>query len=214
MYSVIPLFLAVLASEPAQAQSCVTATTVEDVHALLAEAENAYLQDRPAMLDVYAEMANEGLRCLQERVDRDLAARFHRLQGLRAYAQEREEAAIDAFTAARGARPFFELSEAYYHDDTRLLECYHARSPTRGTWTSVPPSSDGHLYFDARLATVRDTSKPTILQIVGYEGTILLTTWLSPEMALPAYGMVTPRPSPRRFAEMEQARRNRDATSP
>ena len=117
--------------------------------------------------------------CLDGLVPPELAARYHRLQGLRLYASRSEERARQAFAAARAAAPEIELPEALVPPGHALRELWAIALPDGPTAAIAPPASGG-VVFDGRPGERRPEAHPALVQLVDAGGAVLASAWLEP----------------------------------
>jgi hypothetical protein len=158
--------------------ACSEPTPVEGLVDALAAAEAAYAElsdDAPFLLDRVSVV----LPCVAEPLTPPLAARVHRLQGLRLWAVDRT-LAVGALRAARELDPQARFSEAMLspdHSARAVHEGWSGRSATE----RVPAPRTGALWFDGQPGRARPTERPTLFQHGG------ATSWVPPEDPLPTY---------------------------
>lgn len=162
------------------------AATSADLAATLEAAEASY-----ATLDVdgfvgASERALGQVDCVTDPIPRSLAAAFHRIQGLRAFADRDTVGARRWFAAARTIEPGYSFPEAIVPVGNPVLVDYIAIDLAGGTTGPLKPGA-GRLTIDGRDAEERPLSWPAILQIYDAEGAVWDTELLRPGEPTPSY---------------------------
>lgn len=184
----IPFFAA-----PAFAAECIARTSTADLSASLTAAETAFeKRDKPGVIAA-DDRARESLPCLRDAVTPAVAARYHRVDGLRSFLLQDEGAAIRSFAAARSIEPAYVLPAS-------LLPTAH---PARVIYDMAPvavasfaplPEVAGVLRLDGRDLTARPTDRPVIFQLFDEAGAVVTTFCLQATDPLP------PLPAPKAVA--------------
>jgi len=176
------LFLAPLAGAV-----CEEPAKTTELLEILERAEWAY---GGAELDVFnasSDLMLERLPCVDEEVPRNIAARIHRLQGLRGFVVRDPDLSTRAFAAARSIEPGYRFPETIVPQGNPVLADYEAIPVESGLLVPALAPKDGYLLFDGRPGTQRPGSWPSLLQIVDEKGQISLTVYLRRSEALPEY---------------------------
>lgn len=160
----------------------------------LADAERAY-----AALDVdaYGRAMDEAvieLPCLAGPVDPALAARWHRLQGLRLFLAKQRPRAVAAFGAARALDPGYTFAEDLVPAGHPIRVDYGAMDLASLRNERVGEPLSGELRFDGMPGVLRPADRPTVVQVLGPDGVVASTAWIEPADPMPAY---VARPPPR-----------------
>ncbi len=169
------------------ALACADATSAAALVEALEGAEAAYTELSD---DVMFHLDRVGilLPCVTEPVAPTVAARVHRVQGLRLWASQRR-LAVGALRAAR------EVDPAYTWPDTLLAPEHTARATYEG-WSGRSATErakaprNGELHFDGVATRRRPSERPTLLQLDGQ------TLWLAPDEPLPSYEVRPPPVAP------------------
>ncbi len=114
-----------------------------------------------------------GAECLAEVVTPSIAARLHRIVGLRAYVDQDNEAAARAFAASRRLEPAYVLPLAMAPEGHPLRGAYQQIDVGSTATTRLPTSPEARWLADGRLDGVRVAEWPTLLQRVDAAGRVL-----------------------------------------
>lgn len=172
---------AALAAPPACPEVVPVPTWVREVD----QAEHAFAERDEARFDTAMTSLGDDLPCLAGIVEPSVAARYHRLVGLRLYARGDTDGASLAFAAARAADPFGALPSDLIpagHEARELAT--HASTP--GAVQRVPLPVRGLLYFDGKSARERPVDRPTLVQ-VDVAGALSASRYLAPGDTMPTY---------------------------
>lgn len=185
--------LLVLAASPAMAQvpppaaDCAARTSTADVAAALELAEAAYADaDLPALLAA-SDRASDALPCVQELVSRSLAARYHRVVGLRAFVEAQADASERAFAAARSIEPAYTFPPEIVPPGNPVLDHYIALSVDAPRTLPVDAPAEGSIWLDGRETRQRSISWPVLVQLTDGTGAVSATAWVEQGAPLPAY---------------------------
>ena len=168
------------------------AATTADLLLTMEDAESAF-----GGLDITAfraatDKANADVRCLREVVPRPLAARLHRLEGLRWWADADLPRARASFAAARSIEPGYTFPEAMVPAGHPVLVEYGASDPAAGGELPVPPPEKAALWFDGRAGDTRPEARATLTQLVADEGAVRASALLWPGEPMFPYEVARP----------------------
>ncbi len=135
--------------------------------------------------------ADEALRsdlvCLGEPMTKVVAARIHRVEGLRGHLDNDRRAASQSFAAARSLEPEFSFPEDMIPEGSPELDLYTAIDLSLGSMQKVDPMIDGYVLFDGKVGAERPTDWATVVQVINEDGEINVTTYLRPGQPMPSY---------------------------
>lgn len=179
--------LLVLAALSSQAQAaCPTPVSLSGLTRGMDTAEQAYSN---LDLDGFMAATNElrgDLPCLGQALEPDIAARYHRLEGLRGYVDQDRRASTQSFAAARSIDATYRFPETLVPAGYPEWEFYEAMDITLGTEEKIPPRIEGWLRVDGKETQTRPTDWATIIQSFDDDGKVLGTWYLRPGMAVPS----------------------------
>lgn len=182
----IPLVILVGAASAAESgQPCAAPASEEAWATTVARAETAFAARNEPSFDAAMSAAAADVPCLGAVISPALAARYHRLVGLRLYARGDAAGATLAFAAARAVDPFGALPSALLPlgHEARTLS---TTASTAGETVHSTPVSRGELYFDGARTLERPADRPTLAQ-VEVRGQLFASQYLAPDDPLPAY---------------------------
>jgi hypothetical protein len=165
----------------------------ERVRLLVDDAEAAWTRLDTAAFTAGADTLAAAFPCLAEATDRSLVARYHRLQGLRAFVLRDSTRAQAAFAATRRVEPAAKLPTALAPEGHPLQAEFDALSLSSVMTERVPEAADGTVSFDATVGRDRPQNIPTIFQWRDAEGGVRATAYVWPDEPLPAYPVRAPR---------------------
>lgn len=180
------LLLVVSAPAPGHA-ACTEAITPAEVGLLLDDAEAAWIQLDERRFEDAADTLGGRIACLDAAPDHALVARYHQLQGMRAFLARDAPRSRLAFAAARRVHPPTGLSPSLVPERHPLREEYTAMPLEAISLTRVPRPAAGALWFDATASTDRPANVPTLFQWQDARGAIRRTAYVWPDAPLPAY---------------------------
>lgn len=137
--------------------------------------------------------------CMQEAVPTSLVAELHRVQGIRAFLDRDEDAAL-WFAAARALEPDYAFPEYLVPAGHPLLATYSARQDASPVHTLHLPR-EGHLRIDGRHTLDRPVEVPAVVQHFDDRGRVLTTALLLPGDPVFSY-----KPAPRQLLNPRYAR--------
>lgn len=188
---------------PARAAECARRPPAAEIAGALDAAEAAY---GALDVDAYARAMDEAalaLPCLGEPVAPALAARYHRMQGLRLFLEKDREAAVATFGAARALEPDYAFPEALVPAGHPVRADYAAMDVAARRDERVPEPLEGELRFDGTAGTMRPADRPTVVQLLAPTGDVTASAWVRAGDPLPAYaGKPLPDPDRRRAARI------------
>jgi hypothetical protein len=165
---------------------CVTVPTPDDLNGHLQAAETAYVDLEMTEADAAVDQALFSLPCVDELLPPDLAARYHRVLGLRLYGAGEEQQAMRAFAAAKQLEPNHVLSKDLVPTGHVLREQYD-RLTALGQTRAVAEPRYGTFAFDGSLGIQRPVDRFTLFQQLDEEDAIIETRYLGPGDLLPDY---------------------------
>lgn len=166
----------------------------DDLARALEEAEAAWRRlDTPALRTAHDE-ARQMAGCLDTRVPRDLVARLHRTEGIRAFADKQPDRAAEAFAAARRIDPSWQFPPSMVPEGHPLLALYVRHDVRTTETTSCDPPASGHLEFDGQYTRERPSNWPTLAMHLEDEGTVRRSAYLLPADPMFAYELPAPAP--------------------
>lgn len=166
--------------------------TTADLTLTLEDAEAAF-----GRLDIVAfraatDRANTDVKCLREVAPRPLAARLHRLEGLRWWADGDQARARASFASAHTIEPAYTFPEALVPPGHPVLAEYAASAELPGSTAPVPPPSGAALWFDGRAQAARPDAHATLAQLVADQGEVRASALLWPGEPLFPYEVAAP----------------------
>lgn len=163
--------------------------TVAEFAAAIDDAENAFASlDLAGLRSSVADAASE-IGCLPGAIPPILAARLHRVEALRAFADADEAGARRALLAARVLDPTGEIPARVVPVDhpIRMLDPGPQSQLPASVFVSAPLA--GRVVFDGSVRLDRPADRPTVLQLVDNRGAVTLGAYLWPEAAMPPYAV-------------------------
>jgi len=187
-------------ASPAAAACPESATAVDVIEVAEASARAYEAADLQGFVATSSRL-EEMLPCLAEPLPRNVAANVHRMMGLRAFVDQRQEKSTAAFGAARSIEPSYRFPETMVPAGHPIMGNYEAVDVSSVATREVPAPAEGYLHFDGRPATERPTDLPTIAQLFDTEGAVEDTAYLWPGDGLFEYAertgpASTPVPTP------------------
>lgn len=159
---------------------------------LVDDAEAAWTRLDTAAFTVWTDSLAASFPCLAETTERALVARYHRLQGLRAFIVRDSPRARAAFAATRAVEPAAGLPTTFAPEGHPLQAEFRAVPLDSVMTESVPQAADGTLSFDAAVGRDRPLNIPTVFQWRGADGAVRATAYVWPDEPLPTYPIRTP----------------------
>lgn len=184
------LMLALVSS--ASAADCLSKSTVEQITAKFDAAEKAYADFE---VDLFASSLDEVaimLPCFDAPMTPELAARYHRMRGLRLFIERDSARAQQAFAAARAIDPAYEFPTTLIPPTHSIRTQYSAIDVANPAKSPAPTPVEGHLSFDGTQTLDRPTDWPTIVQVYNGGSELQATAYVFPTDPLPAYKAIAP----------------------
>ncbi|GDX78722.1 hypothetical protein LBMAG42_05330 [Deltaproteobacteria bacterium] len=163
--------------------------TVAEFAAAIDDAENAFASLDLAGLRTSVADATGEIGCLPGAIPPILAARLHRVEALRAFADADEGAARRALLAARVLDPTGELPPRVVPADHPIRKLDPGPQSQAPASVVVPAPTAGHVVFDGSVRLDRPSDRPTVLQLVDNRGAVTLGAYLWPEASMPPYSI-------------------------
>ncbi|MFZ5476881.1 MAG: hypothetical protein ACOZNI_08920 [Myxococcota bacterium] len=179
------MFLLLASLATAAPAGCPRAQSDASVRAIVDRAERAFTaMDADAFLAAEGEL-RAAVGCVDQPLPLPTVSAVHRVAGIAKYVRQDTALARAAFAAARTADPEYRLPEALVPSDHQIREEYVAR--VRDDRDDLAPPFEGSFWFDGAEGLARPTSRPTIAQLVGPDGTVARGAYLWPDDPLFAY---------------------------
>ncbi len=186
-FRLVAAVLALLWAPAVARAACAEKVDAARLHLLLDDTEAAWVRlDTPGFEAAARRLADE-VPCLAEPADRALVARYHRVQGLRAFVVRDTVRARSAFAASRRLEPAALLPSTYAPPAHPLQDAYAALPVEAVTTRPSPPPVDGSLWFDASRTEQRPANVPTLFQWRDEAGAVRTTAYVWPTDPLPEY---------------------------
>ncbi len=163
--------------------------SVAEFAAAIDDAETAFASLDLAGLRSSVDDATGELGCLPGAIPPILAARLHRVEALRAFADADEGAARRALLAARVLDPTGELPARVVPADHPIRKLDPGPQSHAPASVEVPPPIAGRVLFDGSARLDRPSDRPTVLQLVDNRGAVTLGAYLWPDAAMPPYSV-------------------------
>ncbi len=191
------------------AQDCEERTTSGQVTLAIDGAESRFAARDKAGVLAFTEEATSAIPCLRDELGKALSARFHRVQGLRAFLDKDMEQATLWFAAARQVQPDAVLSESLVPAGHPLQSLYTTAAAPVDV-ESMPTPSDGRLRFDGSDISDRPLKRPTVFQYVNGAGVVQRSAVVQVGVPVPMDGIeMTSTPAARGRQSAPVARGNR-----
>jgi hypothetical protein len=166
--------------------ACLTSSDTNQLTERLADAEVAYAALDAEAFEQALDDAALLVPCLSDVPPREVAARMHRLDGLRLFAAGDNEGALASMQAARTLEPGYRFPDETLPADHALRVAYEALPTDEGDAVRPPQPIDGAFVFDGVAQPWRPLDRATLFQLVD-GGAVATTRMLAPEEELPAY---------------------------
>lgn len=193
---------------PAQAAPeavCYYSAFVAELAELVDQAEAEYPKWDAGRFVELSEEIEDTIPCLEDKMTTDIAARVHRVMGLRARIVDGDtDRARLAFAASRALAPKYTFPEDIVAPGDPELIDYSAVPVALEITERSPRPKEGNLRFDGRQTLERPITFATIFQHIDDNGMVLETVYLWPGEPLPSYfttdtGVQTSEADPNRF---------------
>lgn len=176
-----------LSAAPAHAFDCLVPSRLDTLAERLDAAELA-LSAR-ALEEFQAQMQGAAmlLPCLEEPVGVEVAASYHRLEGVLHFVSGDREAAVFSLRAARRLAPDAALDADLFAPDHPLALTWSTLPTARPRTRPVPPPRTGTLHFDGTDRGVFPARQSTMAQYLTDGGDVVWTARVLPGRELPTY---------------------------
>ncbi len=122
----------------------------------------------------------EGLECLGERMSPTLAARVHRVNGLREFFAGNDAGARLAFGAARAIDPAYEFPESIVPAGQPVRALYAEAINVPSVTVAAPRPVEGQVEFDGTPSPNRPSERPTLAVLVRSDRSVAASAYLWP----------------------------------
>ncbi len=190
MNRLLALLLALLLCAPvgsARAFDCLTPSDLEDLSERLAQADGALAASDVAAFRASLQGAALLLPCLAEPMRPEVAAEYHRLEGIFHFVQGDREAALQSLAAARRLAPESGLEGAPFAAEHPLALTWATLPSTAPRTRRAAPPREGALLFDGQEAGPYPSRQATMAQLVTDDGAVVWTARVLPGRELPSY---------------------------
>lgn len=197
MLRLLPTLALVLATSARAA--CPDGVTGAAIDQLLETAERSYGELDTDGFFMASDQARLLIPCVSAVLPTRLAARYHRVEGLRRFTANDQRGSEWALSGAAGLEPDYVFPTELLPANHRLRETYlnGLQVPTR--FERLRPPADGDMVFDGVHGPARPVDRATIYQRTSGDGAVSGTWYLMPDNQLPPYAGV-PRARNRLFA--------------
>lgn len=142
------------------------ACSITELSGYLDTAERSLTDVDLAGFRAAATAASATVACLSAPVDRPLAARIHRIAGLKAFFNKDEPRAESAFAAARRLDPTYSFPETLLPAGHPARKAWATLDPVPAETVVAAPPRQGELVFDGVVTRARPAAIPTVAQLV------------------------------------------------
>lgn len=167
--------------------ACETPASSDEVAAAVDRAEIAYGELDVEQFRIATDEAVALVSCVDETITKPLAARLHRFEGLRKFIERDLDGSKRAFAAARSIEPAYTFPTSLVPEGNPVRDEYIAMDPSVSTFETSPPVAHGYLMVDGTVTYERPKDRPAILQVLGDDGTVLISDYLGAMEPLPVY---------------------------
>ncbi|MCK6506750.1 hypothetical protein L6R53_25835 [Myxococcota bacterium] len=171
----------------AAAAQCVDSATTAALVVVLEDAEAAYGRLELEAFQSATDEAASMIPCLEAVVPRATAARYHRVQGLRAWLVRDEERAQQTFLAARLIERAYRFPVELVPEEHPTRQAYMAMALDQVVTEPVAVPEGASLVVDGRETGERPVNLPALLQLVDGEGALRWSVYADPGTALPPW---------------------------
>lgn len=171
----------------AAAAQCVDGATTAALVVVLEDAEAAYGR---LALDAFQAATDEAasmIPCLEAVVPRATAARYHRVQGLRAWLVRDEDRAQKAFLASRVIERAYRFPMELVPEEHPTRQAFMALALDQVVTEPVTVPGGAALVVDGRETVERPVNLPALLQLVDAEGGLRWSVYADPGTELPPW---------------------------
>lgn len=187
MVKILTLIFACGFAASASAQSCPNRTTLAELEQNMDATENAFINMDVELFTRSIEDLGLKLPCVRDTLPPKVAARYHRVVGIRLYANGNEMEAFQALQAARTLDAAYTFPAAMFPPGHELVVQYDALDPKDRNQGRVLKPRDLIVHFDGTETRKRPVGRATLLQLVTKDGAIRTTRFLQPNDLMPNY---------------------------
>lgn len=162
-------------------------STSGDVFLIAERAEAAFQELDRDKFRIVTDLLVAEVACVREQLPRDLVARIHRIEGLRAFVDGDPNRAQAAFASARGIEPSYRFPEALVPLDHPVQQHYLVVDPHHAPLAAVPPPADGRIEVDGRVGDGLPETRPAVVQWIRTDGSVPRSMYRWPGVALFEY---------------------------
>lgn len=166
--------------------ACPTALSAEALDRKFEAAESAWAALDGAGFKDQTDALSLDLPCVDAKLSAALAARYHRLVGLRSFSDGDNALALGAFKAARAADPGYAFPEGLVPPGHAIRELY-GQPLGKAETAKVPRPSVGWVVVDGIDADVYVPSRPTVFQHLTEDGAPITSLYRLPGDPWPEY---------------------------
>lgn len=175
----LPLTI-LLAAPPAVAAEAACPAAPDAVDRALSEAEYAYSGMDETGFFAAVDRAKTLLGCVDRALPPSVAARYHRVSGIAAWARKDRDQAVLAFGAARATDPVYLFPPGLVPPGNVLMTMYGELDTSTVTFSHLPAPASGVIYFDGKATLDRPANVPTVAQVQNGQGQMVQSVWLLP----------------------------------
>jgi len=165
---------------------CPAPTTNKGVEKLLDSAEKSLSEADFDGFQSAVQQAALAVPCMNETIDSEHAARLHQLHGIRLFVSEDAPAASTAFLAARVLDPNASVPSVF-PEGHEIYNIFSQLDVDTAQNQPIIPPKKGAVAFDGSESRFRPTDRPTLVQVLGQDSTIVETAYTMPGEALPDF---------------------------
>jgi len=171
----------------AEAQTCPNRTTLADLEATMASTEAAFADLDVALFSSAMEDLSVKLPCVRDAIPATVAARYHRVVGIRLFTDGQELEAFQALQAARILDMSYHFPAGMFPPGHALVVQYNALDSRERTKGRELAPRDLRLFFDGAETRRRPAGRATLLQFATTDGVIRSTQFLQTTAPMPVY---------------------------
>ncbi len=179
-----PFFAAIGQPKSARA-ACDQPSTPAELADLVERADQSVGRDAQSF-NAAADSLAARLPCLEALADPALAARIHRVHGLRAFVAGQGSRTLSAFAASRQLEPGYRFSVTVFPSAHPVQRLWAQSAEHLWKVEAVPPLGSTLIWFDGRVGLERPVSVPTLVQLQREDGSVAATSYAWPGDALPS----------------------------
>lgn len=147
-------------------------STSEDVVLSIEKAEGAFRDLDVVLFRRETDGLTLEVGCLHEHLPREVIARIHRVEGLRAFVDGDTDRAVGAFASARVIEPSYRFPETLVPVDHPVQGQYLAGDPGLVPRVALLPPAEGRLEIDGRVEPGLPEDRPAVVQWIRDDGSV------------------------------------------